>query len=312
VAAYHGARAPVFLYPDGMRKPSQLDGKCVLITGAARGIGAGAARALAARGARVALVGLEPAHLREVAAGCGHGAVWYEADVTDASALAGAIDTAAAALGGLDAVFANAGIGSFQPLRTMDPAQLRRVFEVNTFGVFHTIRAALPHVIARQGYVLLNASVSAVSAIPGFGAYAPSKAAVEMMGDILRQEVRHLGVDVGVCYFSFTDTDLVRSSHVHPALRLLREHMPPPLRTDTPLSVVVDAVVRAVERREKRVVVPRSLRAILPMRWMLALTLPRAAAPLMPEVERLCAETDQRFGGSTPTTEDPEALLRHA
>ena len=289
-------------------KDRELDGKRVLVTGAARGIGAAVSRALADRGARVALVGLEPELLREHADALR--GTWHEADVSDAAAVRKAVAAAAAALGGLDVVFANAGIANFAPLRSMDPAQMRRVLDVNTVGVFHTLQAALPHLIESKGYALVNASVAACGGPPGFGAYAASKAAAEAIGDVLRQEVRHLGVDVGVCYFAFIDTDMVRTADALPGFKFVREHLPGPLRSTSPLSGAVEAAVRGIARRKTRVVFPGGLKALLPMRWLLTLTTPRQMSPLMPEIERLCAETDATYGGVSPTTERPEELAR--
>src|SRR5437764_10456895 len=81
-------------------------GKSVLITGAARGIGAETARRLAAKGARVSLVGLEPEELEKVAAQCGPDAVWFETDVTDWDALERAASGTVDAFGGIDVVMA--------------------------------------------------------------------------------------------------------------------------------------------------------------------------------------------------------------
>src|SRR3954447_6212593 len=134
-----------------------LTGRAVLVTGAARGIGAETARRLAARGARVALVGLGPAELERVAGDC-PGAVFFEADVTDRDALAAAVEGTVAAFGGIDVVIANAGIGTVGFARSIDPAAFERVLEVNLLGVWRTVRACLPHVIERRGYVLTIAS----------------------------------------------------------------------------------------------------------------------------------------------------------
>jgi NAD(P)-dependent dehydrogenase (short-subunit alcohol dehydrogenase family) len=295
-----------------MSKGSKLEGRRVLITGAARGIGAAVARALAERGARVALVGLEPELLRAGAQAIGERAVWHEADVTDAAAVARATDDVAARLGGLDAVFANAGIANFAPLRAMDTAQMRRVLDVNVLGVFHTLHAALPHLVASRGYALLNASLAAALGPPGFGAYSASKAAVESMGDVLRQEVRHLGVDVGVSYYGFIATDMVDGADSHPGFAHMRTRLPPPVRRTTPLAEAVAAAVRGIEKRATRVIVPGGLKALLPLRWLLALSTPRQMSPAMPEIERLCAETDARYGGVAPTTERPDDLRRGA
>ena len=84
-------------------------GKTVLITGAARGLGAETARRVAARGANVALVGLEPEELERVAAQCGANAAWFECDVTDNEALERAIQGTVERFGGIDVVMANAG-----------------------------------------------------------------------------------------------------------------------------------------------------------------------------------------------------------
>jgi NAD(P)-dependent dehydrogenase (short-subunit alcohol dehydrogenase family) len=295
-----------------MSKGSKLAGQRVLITGAARGIGAGVARALAERGARVALVGLEPDLLRAGAQAIGERAVWHEADVTDPAAVARAVDDVATRLGGLDVAFANAGIANFAPLRSMDAGQLRRVLDVNVLGVFHTLHAALPHLVASRGYALVNASLAAALGPPGFGAYAASKAAAESLADVLRQEVRHLGVDVGVTYFGFIATDMVEGADSHPGFAHMRTRLPPPVRKTASLADAVAGTIRGIEKRATRVVVPGALKALLPLRWLLALSTPRQMSPAMPEIERLCAETDARFGGVAPTTEHPGDLRRGA
>ena len=82
-------------------------GKTVLITGAARGLGAETARRVAARGANVALVGLEPEELERVAAQCGANAAWFECDVTDTEALEAAVNGTVERFGGIDVVMAN-------------------------------------------------------------------------------------------------------------------------------------------------------------------------------------------------------------
>src|SRR6185436_4691447 len=94
---------------------SVLRGRRVLITGAARGIGAALAQRLASHGARLALVGLEPEQMAAVAERCGEGTHVGECDVSDNEQVTVAIDAAADALGGLDAVVANAGIAAGGP-----------------------------------------------------------------------------------------------------------------------------------------------------------------------------------------------------
>src|SRR5262245_51688579 len=203
-----------------------LRGRTVLITGAARGIGAESARRLASRGANVALVGLEPDELQRVAEQCGSSAAWFEADVTEWSALESAVEGAVERFGGIDAVVANAGIAPIGMVRSTDPAAFERTIEINLLGVWRTVRACLPQVIEHQGYVLVIASLAAVLHGPGMAAYSASKAGAEAFADSLRVEVKHLGVDVGVGYFYFIDTDLVRGADAHPAMSKVRGSAP--------------------------------------------------------------------------------------
>ena len=139
-----------------------LQGKTVLITGAARGIGADAARRVAARGARVSLVGLEPEELERVARDCGNGALHFEADVTDPASLQAAVDATVSEAGGIDVVVANAGIAGGGPMTHMDEATFGRVIDVNVVGTWRTLRMCLPHVIERRGYLLPIASLAAI------------------------------------------------------------------------------------------------------------------------------------------------------
>src|SRR3954447_18420822 len=128
-----------------MTGSSSLTGKRVLITGAARGIGAEAARRLHSRGARVALAGLEPELLEGVAAECG-GAPWRELDVTDRDEVEATVEHLVAELGGLDMILANAGVAAQLPIVGGDPRVMERTQAVNVLGVYYTLRAAGPHI----------------------------------------------------------------------------------------------------------------------------------------------------------------------
>ncbi|GHH36291.1 short-chain dehydrogenase [Lentzea cavernae] len=237
-------------YRDGM----DVTGKVVLITGAARGIGAEVARQLAARGARLALVGLEKAQLEEVARQTG-GKAW-EADVTDWDALDRVVNEVAEHFGGIDVVVANAGIAATGFVRSMDPKAFERVIEVNLLGVWRTVRTALPHLIRSRGYCLVVSSLAAIVHIPGNAAYSAAKAGCEAFADSLRAEVRHLGVDVGTAYFSWISTDMVNSADEHPVFGKLRKGMPGVAGKKYPVRNVGRAVVRGIEKRARAVHVP--------------------------------------------------------
>ena len=106
----------------------RLENKVVMITGAARGIGAETARRAAAKGARVSLVGLEPERLRALADELGDRAAWFEADVTDQASMDGAVAGTVAAFGGIDVVLANAGVGNSGTV-AISPADVLRAHD---------------------------------------------------------------------------------------------------------------------------------------------------------------------------------------
>jgi len=277
-----------------------ISGQVVLITGAARGIGAAAAKQLAAQGAKVALVGLEPDELAKVAAACGPDAAWFEADVTDTAAIETAVQGTVERFGGIDVVIANAGIGAGGSVRDIDPAAWERVIEVNLLGSWRTIRAALPHVIERRGYVLQIASVAALAHPPFMSAYCASKAGVEAFADCLRTEVAHLGIDVGVAYFSWIDTDMVRGADAHPGISGVRQKLGRgPLSKTYPLADVADAVARGIERRARHVMVPSSIRAMLLLRGPLAGVLDRQGRREVPAVDAELRAAIAREGAAT-------------
>src|SRR3954452_22821955 len=275
-------------------------GKSILITGAARGIGAETARRLAAKGAKLSLAGLEPEELEKVAAQCGPDAVWFETDVTDWDALERAASGTVDAFGGIDVVMANAGVAVAGLVETVDPGAWERVIEVNLLGVWRTVRTCLPHVIERRGYVLPVASMAAAVPAPVMSAYAGAKAGVEAFGDSLRGEMAHKGVGVGVAYFSWIATDMVAGGDASAAGGILRGRMKGPLAKTYPVSVAVDAVEQGIESRARRVMAPSWIRFMFAMRDFLSVITDRQVADVMPEVERV-VEADIAARGAQAT-----------
>ena len=126
--------------------------RVVVVTGAARGVGALAAMRLAARNARVALLGLEPGELARVSACCGPYSRWWEVDVTDERALADVAAAVRDAYGRINVVVANAGIAVGGPFIHSDPSAFAPVIEVNLLGSVATARVFLPALIESRGY----------------------------------------------------------------------------------------------------------------------------------------------------------------
>lgn len=244
-----------------------LAGRSVLVTGAARGIGAELARRAAARGAHVALVGLEPDLLARLADELGPGHLWVEADVTDAEALAAAVRRTVDTFGGLDVVVANAGLAPLGTVATSSARALARTIEVNLTGAMLTAHAALPEVTKRTGHVLLISSAAAFTVLPGMSAYCASKAGLERFGDVLRLEVSHKGVTVASAHPTWIDTDLVRDTEAAlPTFAESRSKLPGPLGAFTSVEACAEALVENLETRRRRVFVPGSVRVVSALR----------------------------------------------
>jgi len=255
------------------RARESLRGKTAVVTGAARGIGAALAVRLAEHGAQVALVGLEPAALAAVAARCeqhGRCRAWT-ADVTDRERMVAVAGEAASYFGGVDLVVANAGIAIGGPFADADPAVFDRVIGVNLLGSATTARAFLPALRASRGYHLQIASLAAIAPAPLMAAYCASKAGVEAFAHVLRGEVGHQGVGVGVAYLTWTDTDMVRGADQDEVLRDMRARLPWPANRTAPLAPAVERIVAGMARRSPHIYAQPWVRALA---W-----LPRAAVP---------------------------------
>jgi NAD(P)-dependent dehydrogenase (short-subunit alcohol dehydrogenase family) len=278
-----------------------LGGKVVVVTGAARGIGASTARQLHQRGARLVLIDIDESGLRALTGELGDEAVVsVRCDVNDFNAMRAAVSTGIARFGPIDVAVANAATGHFAPVLTVDPDDFRRVIEVNLIGVFHTVRAALPSIIDQRGYVLVIASVASYVAAPGMAAYSASKAGVEQFANALRLEVAHCGVGVGSAHMSWVDTPLLRETQASSqGFAALLAALPGPLRRTTSADACAERLVGAIEHRKRHVDVPRWVAAA---RWLKpVLSTPLGERPLsrqVPQIEALNAACPTASNGS--------------
>ncbi len=276
--------------------------KVVLITGGALGIGAATAEALVAKGAKVVLVDVDQPPLDDLVTRLGAGnAVGVVADVTDLPSLERAVATGTEQFGGIDVAVANAGIASYGSVLGVDPATFKRVIDVNVTGVFNTVRAALPSVIERKGYVLVVSSLAAFAAAPGMAAYDASKAASEHFANSLRLEVHHQGVAVGSAHMSWIDTPLVRESRADlTAFSQMIESLPGPLSKTTSVEECVTAFVSGIEKRKRHIYVPGWVGAIASARNVLNSPLgERATLKEVPRLLPLMDEEVRQLGRST-------------
>ena len=179
--------------PAGVGMAGEFTGLAALVTGGASGIGLATARMLADRGARVAV-------LDRNAADGGHGLVSVIADVTNDEAVRRAVGEAVAALGGLDVLVNNAGIGATGTVEENLDAEWHQVLDVNVVGMARTSRAALPHLrraaAARgQAAIVNTCSIAGIAGLPQRALYSASKGAVyaltlAMAADHVREKIR--------------------------------------------------------------------------------------------------------------------------
>jgi NAD(P)-dependent dehydrogenase (short-subunit alcohol dehydrogenase family) len=191
--------------------------------------------------------------------------------VADRAEVDEAVARVAERFGRIDVVIANAGIGHPGTLATIDEAHYRRVVAVNLDGTWNTVRATLPSLLESRGYLLLISSAYAFMNGVGMGAYPFTKAAVEAMGRALRAELTSQDVAVGVAYFGFIDTDLVRNAFADPGVQEMARAIPGFLTKPIPVARASAAIVAGVERRAARVTAPGWMRPALALRGLLAM-----------------------------------------
>ncbi|MFJ3901731.1 SDR family oxidoreductase [Streptomyces sp. NPDC090025] len=191
---------------------STMSGKAVLVTGGSRGIGAATVVRLAEEGADVAFTYVrEEERAREVAArvAAAGGKAWpLRADAADAGDAAGAVEWAADAMGRLDVLVNNAGVGVLGPLEALTLADVDRVLAVNVRAVFLAAQAAAARM--PEGGRIITVGTCMTQRVPGPGGtlYAMSKAALMGLNRALARELGERGITANVVHPGPIDTDL--------------------------------------------------------------------------------------------------------
>jgi len=155
----------------------KLAGKIAVITGGSSGIGLATARRFVAEGAQVVITGRREKELNEAAAAIGQNVTTVVGDVSRLDDLDRLYAVVKEKHGHIDILFANAGAGTIAPLMAASEAHFDKTFDVNVKGLFFSVQKALP-LFSDGGSIILTSSVSNVLGLPGFSAYAASKAAV--------------------------------------------------------------------------------------------------------------------------------------
>jgi short-subunit dehydrogenase len=234
---------------------SAFTGRVALVTGASSGIGAALARELARQGAAVVLFARREERLRELAAAIsrdGGRALAIAGDVTRRDDLDRAVAAARAAFGRLDVAVANAGFGVSGVLERLTVDDYRRQFEVNVFGVLHTIYATLPDLEATRGTLAIVGSVVGHVAPPGNSPYTMSKFAVRALADALRPELAPHGVAVVHVAPGFVASEIrLHDRHDRPRAEA---RDPVPAWLVMPAETAARQIARAIARRRRELV----------------------------------------------------------
>lgn len=176
-------------------------------------------------------------------------------------------------------VVANAGIASYGTVEKGDVDGWMQTVDINLNGVYRTVRAGLPHVLAGKGHVCVIASIASFAPLAGMSSYNASKAGVEAFTRAFEQEVAFRGVSAGTVHPSWIDTDLVREAEADlGSFREMRKKLPWPLHKTTTVEECATAIVDGIQTRRRRTVVPRAAGALY---WLRAVVTSGPGAKLV-------------------------------
>jgi NAD(P)-dependent dehydrogenase (short-subunit alcohol dehydrogenase family) len=243
------------LPPEKDKGKSWIRDKVVVITGGASGIGAALAHKFGEEGARIALLDMDAATVKEQERELlqkGVTAFAQKCDVSSESECSAGIAAIIQHYGGIDLLFNNAGITHRGPFREANISTIRRVMEVNFFGAVNCTKAAWESLVSRKGMVIITSSIAGLAPVLGRTAYCASKHALHGLFGTLRAELKGTGAHVMIVCPGFTRTNLQTKAldgkgqiNPYPRSKVGREASP---------SEVAEAIFRGAEKRKSLLV----------------------------------------------------------
>lgn len=235
-----------------------MNNKVVFITGGARGLGAGLARKVIEQGGRAFIVDVSEDSVAQQVEALGEQAAGCKADVTQLPQIEQALAQCKNRFGPVDAVVVNAGILRLGTIEHMNPQEFLDVMNVNVNGAFFTIRAATPYLRESKGYLQVVSSLAAAIHVPLMSHYAASKAAVEALADVARQELALDGVDVGCVHPTFAKTDMIKENDTG---RLWGGHKGAFGAVEP--EVVIEAMYKGLVNRTRKIIAPKPIAPLI-------------------------------------------------
>jgi NADP-dependent 3-hydroxy acid dehydrogenase YdfG len=227
----------------------ELAGAVVIVTGASSGIGEATARLLYAQGAHPVLAARRTDRLAALSRELG-GALAVTADVTDRGDIRHIADAALERHGRIDALVNNAGASLHFPLDRLDPADFARALDLNVVSVLAMTQAVLPAMRAAGGGRIVNVSSGTTRlAPPGVGGYAATKAALNLLTEVMRKELAGEGIVVSLVVPSITATEFAGG-------RFLQGGPTPPGMVPHSARYVGQVIVRALRTGEASIDIP--------------------------------------------------------
>jgi NAD(P)-dependent dehydrogenase (short-subunit alcohol dehydrogenase family) len=261
------------------RRP--LRGKVVAITGGAQGIGKATAKALTAKGARVAIGDLDLELAEKTAAELGIGAIALPLDVTDRASFESFLDETEKQLGPLDVIVNNAGIMPVTPFVEESEASTRRQVDINLHGVITGSQLAIERMLPRRsGHIVNIASSAGKAGVPGIATYSATKHAVVGLCEALRAELRDTGIEFSCVMPVPVNTQLMEGVSDQRAVKRVEP------------EDVANEIVEALELLRFDVFVPRSLKATVTASGLLPRRGREAVARFM-GVHKILTEVDR-------------------
>ena len=280
-----------------------LSGKVVAITGGARGIGKATAKALVAKGCRVAIGDLDLELAEKTAAELGGGTVALSLDVTERHSFADFLDAAERELGPIDVLINNAGIMPVTQLVDESDDSIRRQLDINLYGVIVGTQLAIERLRPRgSGHIVNIASQAGKTPLPGIATYSATKHAVVGLSEATMAELQDSGVDVSCVMPTLVNTELISGMHKKTLIK--------PVEAEDVANEIVDAL----ETGRFDVFVPRYNAAmtrfavLLPRRWAEAIGRFMGADKLMVEFDQRARDAyEERVAASAGSGSAEEA-----